>query len=76
MLMLVALSMTAAPTSSSPIERFAAPVMASFTATATIRRGAGVGDAFAPPALAHPARATTVADAAGQPHPALVYDFE
>ncbi len=76
MLMLLALSMAAAPASASPAQRFDTAAMASFTASVTIRRGAGVGHDKPPPPTAHEARMTTVEDTAGQPHPALVYDFE
>jgi hypothetical protein len=76
MLMLLALSMAAAPAASSPIERGDPATSMQFTATATIRRGAGVGPKLAAPALAQAARRTTVTDAAGQPHLAVIYDFE
>ena len=76
MLMLIALSMATAPVTASPAQRFDTAAMASFTASVTIRRGAGVGHGQPPPSTAHEVRATSIEDAAGQPHPALIYDFE
>ena len=76
MLMWIALSMTSAPEQASPVVRFDTAALASFTATATIRRGAGVGRDHGPPPWAHHQRRASVEDAAGQSHPAIITDFE
>ena len=76
MFVLLALSAATATPPSSPAVRFEAGQTSTFTATVTIRRAVGVGRDMAPPPWAHAARKATVDDAAGQPHPALIYDFE
>ena len=79
MLMLIALSMASMagpPAPSSPAQRLDGAASASFTATATIRRGIGVGRDMAPPPWAHSRRKVDMPDATGRPHPVIITDFE
>jgi hypothetical protein len=74
MILMVALSLASAVTTGSPARRVDPDAQSSFTATVRILRGAGIGQGHKPSDAQM--RETTLTDAAGQAHPAIVYDFE
>jgi len=68
MMLVMALAATLAPVPSEPVARFTASVT-------IVRSSAEVGPGRADPPRGKP-RTTTLADAAGQPRDAIVFDFE